>query len=97
LTFSVGGSDYVNIRERPESMTCTGYEHFGVLLSSAEEADRLWADLEAEGSEVHLTPMNTGKDGSRSFRFRHLLPFAVEVQWLPGLNVAKRSAPGAMG
>ena len=43
LTMSVGGRTYVNIRERPESMTCLGYEHFGLLVESPEDADRIWA------------------------------------------------------
>jgi hypothetical protein len=94
LTFAVGGSCYINIRERAESMRCTGYEHFGVLVSSAEEVERLWADIEAHPADI-LQPIKTGKEGSRSFFFQHLLPFAVEVQFLPGMNVGKRSLPDA--
>ena len=95
LTFAVGGSCYINIRERPESMMSTGYEHFGVLLGSGEEVELLWADIEAHDAEVHLEPIETGKDGYRSFRFQHLLPFAIEVQFFPGMNAGKRSLPEA--
>jgi hypothetical protein len=95
LTFAVGGSCYINIRERAESMRCTGYEHFGVLLSSAEDVELLWADVEGHPAGIHPEPIETGKDGSRSFFFQHLLPFAVEVQFLPGMHVGKRSLPEA--
>lgn len=95
LTFAVGGGCYLNLRERPESMTCTGYEHFGVLLSSAEDVELLWTDIDAHDSEIHLEPIEESADGSRTFFFQHLLPFAVEVQFLAGMNVGKRSLPAA--
>ena len=83
LTISVGGRTYINIRERPESMTCLGYEHFGLLVESPEDADRIWADLAGDDRDVHLEPLSTGDEGYRSFRFRYLMPLAVEVQFLP--------------
>ena len=83
MTLSVGGRCYVNIRERPESMVCLGYEHFGLLVGSPEEADELWTRLDAEPREVNLESMSSSDDGFRSFRFRYLMPLAVEVQFLP--------------
>jgi hypothetical protein len=83
LTIAVGGNCYVNIRERPESMLCSGYEHFGLLVGSPEEADELWSRLDAETREVHLESVSSGDDGFRSFRFRYIMPMAVEVQFLP--------------
>ncbi len=83
LTISVGGRTYINIRERPESMTCLGYEHFGLLVESPDDADRIWADLAGDDRDVHLEPLSTGDEGYRSFRFRYLMPLAVEVQFLP--------------
>jgi hypothetical protein len=83
LTVSVGGHTYVNIRERPESMTCLGYEHFGLLVKSPEDADRIWASLAGDDRDVHLEPLASGDEGYRSFRFRYLMPLAVEVQFIP--------------
>jgi hypothetical protein len=37
LTVAVGSSSYISIRERPDSMVSHGYEHFGILVRSAEE------------------------------------------------------------
>lgn len=83
LTLSVGGGCYVNIRERPESMVCLGYEHFGLLVGSPEEADAIWTRLDGEERDVNLEPMHSEDTGFRTFRFRYLMPLAVEVQFLP--------------
>jgi catechol 2,3-dioxygenase-like lactoylglutathione lyase family enzyme len=83
LTISVGGRTYINVRERPESMSYLGYEHFGLMVESPEDADRVWASLDGDDRDVHLEPLGTGDDGYRSFRFRYLMPFAVEVQFIP--------------
>ena len=83
LTLSVERHSYVNIRERPDSMVCHGYEHFGIVVRSSEEAEHLWAVLDGDPRDVHLEPLTSGEDGYRSFRFRHLLPLAVEVQFFP--------------
>jgi hypothetical protein len=83
LTMAVGGRTYVNIRERSESMTCLGYEHFGLVVESPEDADRIWADLAGDDRDLHLEPLASGDEGYRSFRFRYLMPLAVEVQFIP--------------
>ncbi|MGZ4690350.1 MAG: VOC family protein [Acidimicrobiia bacterium] len=83
MTMAVGGHNYVNIRERPESMVTLGYEHFGLLVKSPEDADRLFAELSDDDRDVNLESLSTGDDGYRSFRFRYLMPLAVEVQYLP--------------
>src|ERR1700730_7258568 len=83
LTISVGRHCYVNIRERLDVMVCHGYEHFGIVVGSREEAERLWATLDRDPRDVHLDPLTSGDDGFRSFKFRHLLPLAVEVQFIP--------------
>jgi hypothetical protein len=81
LTVAVGPSAYINIRERPESMVTHGYEHFGVLVLSAEDLRTLWEDLANEEADVQLEPLSTNEDGEGSFRFRYLLPMAVEAQF----------------
>ena len=83
LTVSVGRHSYVNVRERSDPMVCSGYEHFGIVVASAEEAERLWKLLDSDPRDVHLEPLTTGDDGFRSFRFRYLLPLTVEVQYFP--------------
>ena len=81
LTVAVGSSSYINIRERPDSMVSHGYEHFGVFVRTSEEFQRLWADLANEQIDVELEPLSTNDNGEGSFRFRYLLPMAVEVQY----------------
>jgi catechol-2,3-dioxygenase len=85
LTVAVGPSSYINVRERPDSMVSHGYEHFGILVRSAEDLQRLWADLADEKDNVQLEPLSTNDDGEESFRFRSLLPMAVEAQFYASL------------
>jgi hypothetical protein len=83
MTLAAGGGTYVNLRERAEAMVCHGDEHLGVTVRSAEDADGLWSALAELGHDVELSELDRGADGFRSFRFRHLLPMAVEVQFFP--------------
>jgi hypothetical protein len=84
LTIAVGRSSYINVREVPESMVSHGYEHFGVLVRTAEGLRELWANLAGE-EDVQLEPLSTNDDGEGSFRFRYLLPMAVEAQFYASL------------
>ena len=81
LTVAVGAASYINIREQPESMVSHGYEHFGVLLRSPEDLQELWDDLANEEEDVELEPLSPSERGEGSFRFRFLLPMAVEAQF----------------
>jgi len=81
LTISVGASTYLNVRERSDPMVCFGYEHFGIVVESSEEAERLWTRLDADPRDMNLEPLH-GDGGLTTFRFRYLLPLAVEVQAL---------------
>jgi hypothetical protein len=84
LTISIGDASYLNVRERAEAMVCHGYEHFGVGVDSQEELMRIWGQLASEPRDVALEPgLGTNGDGATSFRFRYLLPMAVEIQYLP--------------
>lgn len=83
LTLAVGAGTYVNTRERDVPMTCSGYEHFGVVLETAEEVEAQWAELAARDEDLELGDLQRGDDGFRSMKFRHLLPMAVEVQHFP--------------
>jgi hypothetical protein len=83
LTVSIGRHCYLNVRERPDPMVCSGYEHIGIVVASTEEAERLWKLLNTDSRDVNLEPLATGDDGFRSFRFRYLLPLTVEVQFFP--------------
>ena len=86
LTIAVGRSSYVNIRERSDSMVTHGYEHFGVLLASADDLQQLWRELADEQRDVELEPLSTNDAGEGSFRFRYLLPMAVEAQFYASLT-----------
>jgi catechol 2,3-dioxygenase-like lactoylglutathione lyase family enzyme len=86
ITFAVGRHTYLNLRERPDPMVCSGYEHLGIVVESGEVVDELWATLDARRSTVdglHLEELGAGTDGFRSFRFRYRLPMAIEVQYFP--------------
>lgn len=85
LTIAIGGGDYLNVRQRDVPMQTSGYEHLGLRLASAAAVERAWAALDADGREVELEPLGggAGPDDYRSFRFRYLLPLAIEVQHLP--------------
>jgi catechol-2,3-dioxygenase len=81
LTISVGGVDYVNVREQAKPMVGHGYEHFGVILPTAADLRQLWADLAADPLDVELEELATSSEGEGSFRFSYLLPMAVEAQY----------------
>jgi hypothetical protein len=81
LTIAVGRGAYINVREHEQPMVPGAYEHFGVLVRSAEAVRRLHVEVEALGA----TPgaIDEPLDGHPAFRFRHMLPMAIEVQFFP--------------
>jgi catechol-2,3-dioxygenase len=81
ITIAVGASSYINLRERPDSMVTHGYEHIGILVESAAKLSQIWSELASEPIEIHLEPFTPNERGEGSFRFRYLLPMAVEVQF----------------
>jgi hypothetical protein len=81
MTIAVGGATYVNVRERADAMTCSGYEHFGVVMPTPESVEAVWNQLNDRGIEV--SAVQRGDDGYRSCKFQHLLPLSVEVQHFP--------------
>ncbi|MCJ7781267.1 MAG: VOC family protein [Acidimicrobiia bacterium] len=83
LTISVGQHSYVNLRERADPMTCSGYEHFGIVVASGDEAQEIWNRLNEHPLDVSLEPLTTDDREFRNFRFRYLLPLAIEVQSFP--------------
>ena len=80
LTIGINESAYLNLRERPAPMVCSGYEHFGFVVPSADTAREIWDRLDADPRDVNLEPLTAHDSGFSSFRFRYLLPLAVEVQ-----------------
>ncbi len=83
LTIAVGRGCYVNVRERDDAMSATGYEHFGVLVRSADDLDHVVHELRTKHPQITLPPESTTEGGFRTIRFQHLLPLAVEVQYFP--------------
>jgi hypothetical protein len=84
MTIAVGRGTYINLRERADAMVTHGYEHFGVLVSTAAELRELWDQLAGEDG-VDLEPLEPNDAGEASFRFRYLLPMAVEAQYYASL------------
>jgi hypothetical protein len=82
LTIGVGSS-YINVRERADAPAYNGYEHFGVVVASAEAARAIWAEAAETDVGAELEPLTEGADGFVSFRVRYLLPLTVEVQYFP--------------
>ena len=78
MTITVGQGTYINVRERDDAMQATGYEHFGVVVSTAEELEEVREAVVARGIVATETEAIAGS--VLSFRFHHLLPLAVEVQ-----------------
>lgn len=83
LTIAVGGGNYVNLRERADSMLCHGYEHFGLVMRSSEDVEDAWNALDGDGRAMELEPLSRGDDGYRAFRVQYLMPLVVEVQFIP--------------
>jgi len=67
-------------------MAATGYEHFGVLVRSAEDLAHVTNELKTKHPSVTLSPQATTKGGHQTIRFRHLLPLAVEAQYFPDIT-----------
>jgi catechol-2,3-dioxygenase len=86
LTIAVGRGCYVNVRERDDAMTATGYEHFGVLVRSADDLAHVTKELQTKHPDVAVTPQSTTEGGHHTIRFQHLLPLAVEVQYFPDIT-----------
>jgi hypothetical protein len=78
MTITVGQGTYINVREGDHPMQTSGYEHFGVVVSTAEELEELREAVLARGVLASETETVGGR--VLSFRFHHLLPLAVEVQ-----------------
>jgi hypothetical protein len=83
LTIAVGDGDYVNVREMDDCAAYTGYEHFGLRMPSSASVDEAWAALRDDRTCEELEPLEGTPGGYRHFRFRHLIPLTVEVQYLP--------------
>ena len=83
LTIAVGSS-YINVRERADAPTYSGYEHFGVAFTSADELRKIWGDANnSDNDDVTLEPLSDSGDGYLSFRLHYLLPLTIEAQYFP--------------
>ena len=82
LTIAVG-ANYINVRERDDAATYTGYEHFGVSFPTAEELRATWERAHRDNADATLEPIEESADGFATFRLRYLLPLTVEAQYFP--------------
>ena len=88
LTLRISASQYLNVRSRDDPMRCSGYEHFGVSVTSQamfqgiRDRARSYAqrDPAVEFVETETTPL--GRSTLRVFRVRYRIPLTVEVQFL---------------
>lgn len=76
---------YLNLRASDEPMATTGYEHLGVLVDSPEDVHTTHAKVMAwrrkiDGVEADERVQLLYDGHLYTFRFRYLLPLAVEVQ-----------------
>jgi len=81
LMIGVGPTSYVNLRERDDAHPWNGYDHFGVQVKSADQVRSVADAVRAAGIECGEISEDTS--GALTFRFRHLLPYAIEVQHFP--------------
>ncbi len=87
LTLRISARQYLNVRSRDEPMRCSGYEHFGVSVTSQatfqgiRDRARSYAqrDPAVEFAETEPTPL--GRSTLRVFRVRYRIPLTVEVQF----------------
>ena len=66
LTILVGHGCYLNLRERSDAMTSTGYEHFGVLVRSPEDLEQVWEELHTKYPDVNVEPESMTEGGHRT-------------------------------
>ena len=79
LAMWIGRGCYINVRERTDYADIR-YEHFGVLVESADAVRELWTRVTELGA--HPEPLNA-EASVPMFKFQHLLPMAIEVQFIP--------------
>ena len=91
LTVAVAPQAYINVRET-DAAEHLAYEHFGVLVTSADSVASLWEAVRERG--VDAEPIERPVNGFPSFRFRHLLPMAIEVQYFPDADRTQASRAG---
>jgi hypothetical protein len=80
LAMWIGPASYINVRERDDHAELS-YEHFGVSVRTADDVHDLWSRASELGA--HPEPLETSVGGVTMFKFQHLLPMAIEVQFLP--------------
>lgn len=86
LTVAIGGSCYLSIRERQEPMACTEFEHFGLVVESADDVEHLWSQVKMACSAVEDIKSRPG--GTETFKFHYLLPLTMEIQYLSNEDLA---------
>jgi len=87
LLFSLPAhGQYLNVRALDKPMVASSYEHIGIYVASPEEVSSLYNSVLTHGkndSRVELDErgVQTLYGGSvTQFRFKYLLPLAIEIQ-----------------
>jgi len=87
LFIAISKDQYLNVRAADEPMATSGYEHLGIYLDSSDDVHAMHAKvIEEARSERNLEIdklVQVLYDGIlTTFRFRYLMPLAIEVQFL---------------
>lgn len=83
-----GHGQYINVRAADQPMTTTSYEHLGIYVESADEVQTLFGKVQAHKEtddrvEIDDRGVQVLYGGLlTTFRFKYLLPLAIEVQHL---------------
>ena len=87
LFITIGNEQYLNVRSADEPMVTSGYEHLGIYLDTPEAVHDLHARVIAEAQpdndlEIDKVVRVLYSGALTTFRFRYLMPLAIEVQYL---------------
>ena len=79
-----GHGQYLNVRAADEPMGTTGYEHMGVYVDTVLDVQTMFQKVQEHADPLKLElddGVRTLYDGHlTTFRFRYLIPLAIEIQ-----------------
>lgn len=87
LFIAISRQQYLNVRAADEPMVTSGYEHLGIYLDTPEDVHTMHAKVSIEAKADHHLEIDKRVQvlyGGllTTFRFRYLMPLAIEVQHL---------------
>jgi hypothetical protein len=79
---------YLNVRALDEPMVSSSYEHMGIYVATSEEVHSLHSKVQLHGEKDNRVQLdergvqNLYGGVLTTFRFKYLLPLAIEIQHL---------------